>query len=50
MLKQCIAKAGALQVLLERFPSMDGQHAFMLTPDIEMPLVPVTREGAEVVH
>ena len=45
-----IARAGALQVLLERFPDMDGRHAFMLGLTVSMPLLPVGLVGALVLH
>jgi|GEM_PF-6425952 len=45
-----IARAGALQVLLERFADMDGRHAFMLGPDVARPLLPVEHSTALMVH
>ncbi len=45
-----IARAGALQVLLERFPDMDGLHAFMLGPDVAMPLLPVAQLKGLMAH
>ncbi|MEO9062936.1 MAG: hypothetical protein ABI277_01270 [Burkholderiaceae bacterium] len=50
MSKALIAKAGALQVLMERFSEMDGAHAFMLSPSLDMPLLPVGLVGARLVH
>lgn len=45
-----IADEGARQVLVERFPAMDGAHVYLLTAVHACPLVPVYRAGLVPVH
>ncbi len=45
-----VAEAAARQVLLERFPTMEGCCSYVITANVDCPLVPVYGGGAPLVQ
>jgi hypothetical protein len=50
MSAQHTAEAGARQVLIERFPMMEGTYLYLLTADEDCPLLPVYQDGEIAIH